>query len=177
MDTFYDFLRTYVIINNTFELQEIPLREKIVNIILQLQLTQAQIELDESVKVIILNGCKFTQEDIELLNYLKTMQLTPGQKLIVRNMKYALKKWYSKIQSIVKEKNENNKSLVIDEVDEVDEDSFDGENFYIILGVNKHANIAEIKDAYHKLCLKHHPDKGGDTQKVILFKCVLFKSE
>jgi len=172
METFYEFLRSYIELNKTFELQEIPLREKIVNIILQLQLTQAQIELDESVKLIIITAeCKYNQEDMQLLYYPKTMQLTTEQKLKVRKMKYTLKKWYSKIQSIIKEKNDNNKSLIIDEADEVDEDSFDGANFYNILGINKHANIVEIKDAYHKLCLIHHPDKGGDIKKVILFKC------
>lgn len=35
-------------------------------------------------------------------------------------------------------------------------------NYYDILGVNKEANIEEIKRAYRKKAMQHHPDKGGD---------------
>ena len=43
------------------------------------------------------------------------------------------------------------------------------ENFYDILGVNKTSSQEEIKKAYRKLAIKHHPDKGGseDTFKKI----------
>lgn len=39
------------------------------------------------------------------------------------------------------------------------------EDLYGILGVNKSANDDEIRKAYRKLCLTHHPDKGGEAEK------------
>ena len=41
----------------------------------------------------------------------------------------------------------------------------DNEKYYKILGVNKNESKKEIKKAYHKLAMKHHPDKGGDPAK------------
>ena len=36
------------------------------------------------------------------------------------------------------------------------------EDFYKVLGVNENASQDEIKKAYRKLAVEHHPDKGGD---------------
>merc|ERR1719454_1610712 len=41
----------------------------------------------------------------------------------------------------------------------------DTTKFYKCLEVDKNANDAEIKKAYRKLAVKHHPDKGGDQEK------------
>merc|ERR1711924_97132 len=43
----------------------------------------------------------------------------------------------------------------------------DTDKYYNILGVDKDASESEIKKAYRKLAMKHHPDKGGDPD---LFK-------
>jgi DnaJ family protein A protein 2 len=45
----------------------------------------------------------------------------------------------------------------------------DNEEFYKLLGVEKNATQAEIKKAYRKAAIKHHPDKGGDEA---MFKSV-----
>ena len=39
------------------------------------------------------------------------------------------------------------------------------ENFYQTLGVSENATQDEIKKAYRKLAVEHHPDKGGDENK------------
>ena len=37
-------------------------------------------------------------------------------------------------------------------------------NLYEILGIEKDASETDIKKAYRKLAIKHHPDKGGDEE-------------
>lgn len=40
-----------------------------------------------------------------------------------------------------------------------------GSSLYDILGVPQNADASEIRKAYLKLSMKHHPDKGGDPEK------------
>lgn len=42
---------------------------------------------------------------------------------------------------------------------------FGTEDVYEVLGIAKSASSSEIKKAYMKLALVHHPDKGGDKEK------------
>jgi DnaJ-class molecular chaperone len=41
-----------------------------------------------------------------------------------------------------------------------------GESLYDILGISRSADTAEIKKAYRKLVMVHHPDKGGDHEMI-----------
>merc|ERR1719460_1518119 len=43
--------------------------------------------------------------------------------------------------------------------------SADTTKFYKLLEVEKSASEPEVKKAYRKLAVKHHPDKGGDAEK------------
>ncbi|MEF2175392.1 MAG: DnaJ C-terminal domain-containing protein [Candidatus Absconditabacteria bacterium] len=40
-----------------------------------------------------------------------------------------------------------------------------GKDYYKVLGVSEDATQDEIKKAFRKLAMKHHPDKGGDQEK------------
>jgi hypothetical protein len=57
----------------------------------------------------------------------------------------------------------------------------DNKKLYEIIGVEKTATMDQIKKAYRKLAIKHHPDKGGDEKKVsgfsrfyLIFSFLLF---
>jgi len=41
-------------------------------------------------------------------------------------------------------------------------------NYYIILGISNKASDDDIKAAYRKLAMIHHPDRGGDAEKLKL---------
>eukprot|EP00750_Incisomonas_marina_P033833 INCI9979.1.p3 GENE.INCI9979.1~~INCI9979.1.p3 ORF type:complete len:212 (+),score=47.07 INCI9979.1:156-791(+) len=41
----------------------------------------------------------------------------------------------------------------------------DNDEYYETLGVSKDATAKELRKAYLKLSLKHHPDKGGDVEE------------
>lgn len=43
----------------------------------------------------------------------------------------------------------------------------ENKKLYEILGVDQKSDVATIKKAYKKLAMKHHPDKGGDPDKVL----------
>ena len=45
------------------------------------------------------------------------------------------------------------------------------ENAYRYLGVKMTASNAEINTAFRKLCLKHHPDKGGNRDDFFILQC------
>jgi len=46
-----------------------------------------------------------------------------------------------------------------------DDEEVDTEGLYKILGISKNATEREIKKAYRKAAMKHHPDQGGDAEK------------
>ena len=45
------------------------------------------------------------------------------------------------------------------------------ENAYRYLGVEMTASNAEINTTFRRLCLKHHPDKGGNNGDFIILQC------
>jgi len=48
-----------------------------------------------------------------------------------------------------------------------DEGEINNTKLYEDLGITPTATAAEIKKAYRQAAMKHHPDKGGDPEKVL----------
>ena len=38
-------------------------------------------------------------------------------------------------------------------------------DYYDVLGVDRGASASEIKKAFRRVAMKHHPDRGGDEEK------------
>ena len=62
--------------------------------------------------------------------------------------------------------------------------NFNSKDFYENLGVSRTADLSEIKKAYKKLSLKHHPDKNPDNKeqaeeifKIISYAYQVFSDE
>ena len=39
-------------------------------------------------------------------------------------------------------------------------------NYYHILGLQNFASLNDIRRAYRRLALRHHPDRGGDAERM-----------
>jgi len=45
-----------------------------------------------------------------------------------------------------------------------DDEPVDNESYYKLLGVDKNSTEREVKKAFKKMAMKHHPDRGGDEE-------------
>lgn len=43
----------------------------------------------------------------------------------------------------------------------------DGPPWWVVLGVPQHAPADEVREAYRRLALEHHPDHGGDAERMV----------
>ena len=49
------------------------------------------------------------------------------------------------------------------------------DNYYDILGIERHSSQEIIKKVYRTLALTHHPDKGGDPEKFMKIIIIKYK--